>query len=153
MVKYRPPTKKPCSDCPFRPDALQGWLGDGTPESFIACIQREEPLPCHQSIDYTDPKWKEKWVAGEIGKTCAGGLIMTANMCKLPRDPEFPRMQADRTAVFPHHRAFLDYHNAAPVKSWLFNTESPSRTQPSSQQSETKSARPRRRDLGRKKRQ
>lgn len=117
-MKYREPVKQPCNDCPFRQNALAGWLGAGSPESFVECIVREEPLPCHQSIDYTDPNWKKKWMAGEIGNTCAGALIMTANMCKLPRDRNFPRIPSDRETVFAHPTAFIDYHNAAPVKSW-----------------------------------
>lgn len=33
---------------------MPGWLGAGSPESFLDCMQRDEPLPCHQTIDYDD---------------------------------------------------------------------------------------------------
>lgn len=122
MTDYRPPTKQPCNDCPFRKKAMPGWLGEATPESFIECIQREQPLPCHQTIDYGDPAWKEKWISSEIGNTCAGALILSSNMGKLPRDRAFPRMPSDRENVFATSFEFLEYHNNAPVKSWEMGT-------------------------------
>lgn len=119
VTDYRPPTAKPCRECPFRKKAAAGWLGAATPESFIhEIVVAENALPCHLTLDYTDPDWKKKWEAGETGQTCAGALIMAANMCKRPRDPNHPRMKADPELVFPNQRAFLDYHNNAPVKSW-----------------------------------
>lgn len=115
---YRTPTPKPCNACPFRKKALPGWLGAASPESFIIEISRDHPVPCHQTLDYEDEDWKEKWEAGKTGNTCAGALVMTANMCKLPRDPKFPRMKSDRETVFETPHAFIDYHNSAAVKSW-----------------------------------
>jgi len=102
---------------------MQGWLGAGTPESFIECIQHEELLPCHQTLDYEDKQWKEKWVSGEVGRACRGALVLMRNMSKLPRDPNFPRVDRDDDTVFSHPREFLAYHHAADVKSWLFNTK------------------------------
>lgn len=107
---------------------MPGWLGEATPESFIIEISMERPLPCHQTIDYEDQDWLEKWNAGSIGSTCAGALIMSANMSKLPRDRAFPRMEKDKTAVFPSHQAFLDYHNNAPVKSWAMDERKPGKS-------------------------
>jgi hypothetical protein len=116
---YRPACSKVCNDCPFRRSAMPGWLGAGTPESFIAEIQGERPLPCHQTIDYDqNPDWKEKWEAQEIGSVCAGALILSANMGKLARDRAFPRMVSDRETVFGTHKEFIDYHRNAPVHSW-----------------------------------
>lgn len=83
----------------------------------------ERPLPCHQTMDYDDPEWLDKWNAQSTGSMCAGALIMSANMSKLPRDRAFPRMEQDKTAVFPTHQAFLDYHNSAEVKSWAMDDE------------------------------
>lgn len=119
MVKdYREPTKVPCNDCPFRRKAMPGWLGSGSPESFIDCINRDDILPCHQTIDYGDPLWKEKWITQATGNACAGALIMTANMCKRPRDPAFPTMEPDEEAVFATPMEFVRYHRDAPVHSW-----------------------------------
>lgn len=115
---YRAPVPKPCNDCPFRQEAAAGWLGGGSPESFVGCINKDEPLPCHQTIDYTNPRWKDAWEDQVSGNMCAGALIMTANVVKRPRDPAFPRLPADREAVFATFNDFVKYHRASPVKSW-----------------------------------
>lgn len=117
-AKYRPACTKPCSECPFRRNAAAGWLGAANPESFIIEISMERPLPCHKTIDYEQSNWLGQWERQRIGFICAGALIMTANMAKLPRDPAFPRMQSDRALVFATHREFIDYHRAAPTRSW-----------------------------------
>jgi hypothetical protein len=115
---YRPPVPKPCSDCPFRRKSMPGWLGAGSPESFVQCINTDDILPCHQTVDYEDPAWKEKWVAQTEGNTCAGALIMTANMCKTPRDPNFPRMPRNRETVFATPMEFVRHHREALAQSW-----------------------------------
>lgn len=97
---------------------MPGWLGAGSPESFIDCINRDDVLPCHSSIDYADPLWKEKWAAQTIGKTCAGALIMTANMCKVPRDRAFPRMSSNKKTVFSTPMEFVRHHREAFAQSW-----------------------------------
>lgn len=118
-MKYREPTNKPCSDCPFRRKSMPGWLGASAPERFIGSIMTELPLPCHQTIDYDgDPSWKEKWEAQEIGSICAGALILSANLCKMPRDREFPRMKSDREQVFATPNEFIDHHRKLGVGSW-----------------------------------
>jgi hypothetical protein len=65
-----------------------------------------------------DPAWLEKWNAGSVGNTCAGVLILSANMCKRSRDRAFPTMEQDKKTVFETHKTFLDHHNNAQVKSW-----------------------------------
>lgn len=97
---------------------MPGWLGAATPESFVVEISMERPLPCHPTIDYDDPAWFDAWNCQEIGRICAGSLIMSANMCKIPRDPKFPRLPRDPQTVFATHLEFLRHHNDAPVKSW-----------------------------------
>lgn len=118
VIQYRPPVVKPCSDCPFRRKAIAGWLGGGSPESFIDCINHDELLPCHQTIDYADRAWKEKWVAQSTGSVCAGALVMTANMLKSPRDPAFPTMPRDKNAVFATALEFVRHHREAIAQSW-----------------------------------
>lgn len=118
MIPYRPAVRQPCSDCPFRRLALPGWLGRGSPESFLHCIHTDDPLPCHQTIDYDDPRWKEQWVSQSTGSMCAGALILSANMYKLPRDPNFPRMAPDEGAVFATALEFVRHHRESAVRSW-----------------------------------
>jgi len=119
--QYRPPVAKPCSDCPFRRKAMPGWLGGSSPEGFIDCMQRDEPLPCHQTIDYDDnPHWLETWMkqGDDTGNICAGSLIFMANKIQRPHDRDFPTMEPDRENVFSNSVEFVRYHREAPVHSW-----------------------------------
>lgn len=117
-MQYRPACKTPCNACPFRRKAMPGWLGRGTPQSFIIEISLEQPLPCHLTIDYEDKSWLAKWQNQRIGMVCAGSLIMGANMAKLPRDPQFPRMKPDHDLVFSSPHEFIAFHENASVRSW-----------------------------------
>lgn len=40
--------RKPCADCPFRRDALKGWLGEASPREFLIETLGEEPMPCQR---------------------------------------------------------------------------------------------------------
>ena len=116
MSQYRPPVAKPCSDCPFRRKAMPGWLGASSPEGFIDCMQRDEPLPCHQTIDYDDnPHWLVEWMHQKTGNMCAGALIFLAN--KLQHHP-FEKMAKDPENVFSNSVEFVRYHREAAVHSW-----------------------------------
>lgn len=115
----------PCKECPFRRTAPAGWLGQNSPQSFIAAISMEHPLPCHPTIDYADPDYLEKWQHQEVGQICAGSLILSANMGKRPRDPRFPRLPADDGPVFSNHLQFIAYHEAAGVRSWEMTEDAP----------------------------
>src|SRR5258706_14268375 len=95
-LAYRPIAgEKPCNECPFRRASMPGWLGAGTPQSFVIEISYEHPLPCHRTLDYSDPDWLAKWTDQKVGRVCAGALILAANMSKRPRDPAFPRLPRD----------------------------------------------------------
>jgi hypothetical protein len=118
MTKYVEPVSKVCNDCPFRRKSMPGWLGGSSPEGFVDCLQRDEPLPCHQTVDYDDPKWLEKWTAQEAGKMCAGALIFMANKAQRPRDREFPTMPPNKTDVFSNSVEFVRHHREAAIRSW-----------------------------------
>ncbi len=126
MTAYRPASgQAPCGECPFRRRSAAGWLGEATPQSFISEISLERPLPCHPTIDYDDPAWLSKWMAQSIGRICAGSLIMSANMGKLPRDPAFPRLPPDDESVFANHLQFIAHHEGAEVRSWELAEDAP----------------------------
>jgi len=97
---------------------MAGWLGSGSPESFIDCINRDELLPCHPTIDYDDPDWKANWLAGGSGEACRGALILAANMGKAPRDRDHPRAKPDKKAVFANSMEFVSHHREAMTQSW-----------------------------------
>lgn len=43
-----PHVKKPCRDCPFRKDVMQGWLG----AERMADILATDSFVCHKKTDY-----------------------------------------------------------------------------------------------------
>lgn len=85
---------KPCSDCPWRRDSLPGWLGSGTPASWVAAAHSDEKIPCHVHSN----------------QQCAGSSIYRANVCKVSRDATVLRLPADREAVFEHQAEFKGHH-------------------------------------------
>ena len=102
---------QPCGACPFRRKSMAGWLGEETPKGFMQTTMNDVAMPCHCTIDYEDPKWKENFVANGKAEHCAGALIFFRNICKLSRDPERPRLEADHDNVFSSQAEFLDHHN------------------------------------------
>lgn len=100
--------KKPCNDCPFRKASLAGWLGASTPHQFISTTMADHPMPCHLTVDYSDPAWKAK-LDTSGASYCAGALTFFANIFKLSRDLDRPRMPRS-DAVFASPQEFLDHH-------------------------------------------
>ncbi len=93
----KPTTKqhtKPCGDCPWRKDALAGWLGSRTADEWLRSAHGEDAMYCHT----------------RLGPQCAGAAIYRANVCKKPRDPEALKLPADREKVFTTPREFKDHH-------------------------------------------
>jgi hypothetical protein len=118
---------KPCAQCPFRARGMAGFTGSASPEELIEATMRDYPMPCHKTIDYDDPTWKEDWEASveghlkrarSAGQYCAGALIFFENVAKLSRDPHRPRLKADPEGVFSTPQAFIDYHRSSDVRSW-----------------------------------
>jgi hypothetical protein len=109
--------RKPCRECPFRKTALKGWLGsyDG-PEDFINVHYRQDvPNPCHMTVDYDDPDWKEGL---EDATGCAGQQIMYLNGFKSPRVWKLdPTLKPDTDAVFKFPAEFVEHHSLAPGES------------------------------------
>jgi hypothetical protein len=120
MVKFVEPVPKVCNDCPFRRKSMPGWLGGSSPEGFIDCIQRDEPLPCHQTIDYDDEHWLAKWMLQRAGKQkmCAGSLVFMANKLQRAHTPGFPTLPKDTVTVFSNSVEFVRHHREAAVRSW-----------------------------------
>lgn len=76
-----------CKVCPFRATSAPGWLGDYTAQSVFSSIWKGEPFFCHDSIDYTDPKWADKAVnSSRNGKLCVGGLAFANKILAPTRD-------------------------------------------------------------------
>lgn len=111
----KPKIKRPCSDCPFRWNAKPGWLGADTADNFVRnalADYADHPLPCHLTIDYSDPDWLENQY--EEAALCAGALIFCKNNAKTPRDPEraawVKTVEPDHDLVFTKPWEFYEYH-------------------------------------------
>ncbi len=104
--------KTPCRECPFRKKSAPGWLGDDTPENFLATTLADTEMPCHLTINYEKKNALSK-KSLEKAEECAGARIFYANLCKLPRARERceHKLQADRESVFTSPAEFLNRHN------------------------------------------
>jgi hypothetical protein len=92
--------KKPCNDCPWRRDALNGWTGNMTPEAWLKAVQGEATVECHV----------------KLGNQCAGSSIYRANTCKKPRNKQILVLPVDRENVFSTPTEFLEHHGKTPDK-------------------------------------
>lgn len=99
--------KQPCRECPFRRNSLPGYLGEDTPEGFMATTLADVPMPCHLTIDYEEDDWDGDQM--EEASYCAGALNFFRNMCKSSRDRRRPQGEKDPT-VFSRPQEFLDHH-------------------------------------------
>lgn len=78
-------------------------------------IYAESPLPCHQTVNYEDPRWLSKWVADKgSGRLCAGALAYYANTCKRPRNPELLHEVDTDPNVFRSPAEFIAFHRPPP---------------------------------------
>jgi hypothetical protein len=91
---------KPCSDCPWRRDALAGWLGNASPDEWLADAHSEAVIECHVFT----------------GAQCAGAAVYRANVCKTPRDKTLLRLARDPETVFATPDEFRKCHNELPIR-------------------------------------
>lgn len=89
--------KKPCGDCPWRRNAIPGWLGNMTPEEWLQAANGDGVIDCHTVVGSPQPQ-------------CAGAASYRANTCKSPRDLRALRLPVDRTRVFSSPSEFLNHH-------------------------------------------
>lgn len=87
--------EKPCHDCPWRRNAVRGWLGPHSAEAWMEIARSDDAVPCH-ALE---------------GPQCAGLAIFRANICKLPRDPNVLRLPKDWNTVFDHPQQFINHHS------------------------------------------
>jgi hypothetical protein len=89
----------PCSDCPWRRDALPGWLGSLDVDEWLKSAHGETRMECHTVK----------------GPQCAGAAIYRANMLKSPRDKSLLRLTPDRETVFANPNEFRKHHEDGEV--------------------------------------
>lgn len=102
----------PCAVCPWRTRSPRGYVGADEPVHFYwQSITHENPMPCHEQIDYSDPEWQTTQLPD--ADLCAGGLIHFRNICKAPRDPQMYaayRAVKPSKAVFGWHTDWFRHH-------------------------------------------
>lgn len=104
--------KHPCATCPFRKSSTPGHLGGSPAHTFIGQVNGPFYIPCHSTIDYSDPEWnKSKAMAVPH---CAGAAIFRANT----GTPEVAgvKIDADKETVFASHAEFLAHHEGITVR-------------------------------------
>lgn len=79
-----PPAPHPCRECPFRRASWPGYLGNDRPGPFIDKTEAGVAMPCHLTVDYERPDWREQADAAPI---CTGSLQYLKNTCKVPYVP------------------------------------------------------------------
>lgn len=87
----------PCSDCPWRRDSLNGWLGGHTPEEFLRIAHADTTYNCHAVTN----------------QQCAGMAVYRRNTCKSTRPPMLT-LPADHATVFSNRMQFQAHHEAMP---------------------------------------
>lgn len=87
----------PCSDCPWRRDSLNGWLGGASPQEWIQVAHADVVVPCHTLN----------------GAQCAGIAVYRANVCKMAYEPNL-KLPANRELVFALPVQFLEHHSKIP---------------------------------------
>ncbi len=112
--------KTTCSACPFRKKSAPGWLGAYTgPAHFLSVHYGKETVnPCHKTVDYEDPTWKEDFLSGRKGSKCRGQAEFFKNSLKLPRNSEIDRVPKNPN-VFSNVMEFMKHHSEKPLKKLM----------------------------------
>jgi hypothetical protein len=120
--------QQPCDECPFNRRVKPGALGGSDPLRYIGQAEAGFVIPCHKTIDYSDPEWNTKCLG--TASQCAGLAIYRANCgINLEQAPAnvviktmgaTPGVQlelpANRELVFASHAEFLSHHVGIPLE-------------------------------------
>lgn len=106
---FPPPTPNPCDDCPWRRNALRGWLGPYSPQEWPEAAHCESAIACHQTIRRNQRRGGGDWDNPEM-RQCRGASIFRANVCKNPRHPDLQSGPVDKDRVFASNAEFLAHH-------------------------------------------
>lgn len=111
-MSMKPPAPNPCNDCPWRRNAVRGWLGPQTAEEWIILAHSDEEIACHQTIP---DGFDDSEQPTDDLTACAGAAIFRANVCKSPRMIDYS-LPADRSKVFSWNNEFLEHHARVEVR-------------------------------------
>lgn len=104
---------KPCHECPFRKEALPGWLGGAShnPQVFLSTIE-QAPIPCHLTVDWDALDEAYASMVAYVNP-CIGSLQFMRNTAKLPWDKVYATMRNSverNPEVFEIRQDFIDHH-------------------------------------------
>lgn len=102
-----PHCKTPCIECPFRKDALRGFLGGFSVQETIECAKSESEFHCHLTRE-----------DGLQPKTCAGRMLFVSNLGKSFRNQELEKIRKFLKESTPEeikntilsYREFIQHH-------------------------------------------
>lgn len=87
----------PCSDCPWRRDALPGWLGGEDVSYWLHLAHNDVTVDCHTIVN----------------QQCAGMAIYRSNVAKSCRGPML-KLPSDKEQVFATPMEFRAHHESGP---------------------------------------
>lgn len=80
---------RPCADCPWRRSSTPGWLGASSAKEFVYRADKQSPMECHMTVDYSQPNWKDDIEAAAEVSYCRGAAQYLVNSWSNPRDPQW----------------------------------------------------------------
>lgn len=114
--KYQPFILKPCDNCPFRKDCVDGWLTEGRAKEIINSIAvKKEAFVCHKT--YSNKNSKK--VITQKSKGCAGAamLLLKNNTLNTPLQIAIklnltaPEQFSGTNMVFDTYEEFISRHS------------------------------------------
>lgn len=112
---------KPCTDCPFRIDCLEGWLGVDRAEEIInSLIARQQTFTCHSFNKFSENEDGDSIVIEDKdSQHCAGAMILLEKIDlpnQMMRIAErlrlYDRSKLDMHApVFDRAEEFIEHHS------------------------------------------
>ncbi len=98
QVEVKKQHTRPCGDCPWRRDAVRGWLGGHKPMDWILSAIGDGIIHCHTK-------------KGDPHPQCAGAATFRTNVSKRPRDRSALLLPKDTKRVFGDPKEFIEYHS------------------------------------------
>ena len=106
--------KKPCKDCPWKKDSLQGWLGGHDPYYYADAIQENEISACHN---------RDHGPESDVTAFCVGALATSKKQCigsyKSPGSDQAKKEIDGIDDCFNTVYEFFEYHTGEKYQSRL----------------------------------
>lgn len=107
----------PCSDCPFRKDSTEGWLGRARATEIVeAVLEQDQTFSCHKTNSWCDETGDT--IETKDSQLCAGAAAMNHHQgnpnfifrlaAMVRRDTGKELKNTD--IVFRHKKEFIEHH-------------------------------------------